>query len=497
AYLIAVLCLVAGARSAAAFNYADALDKAVLFFEAQRSGKLPPGQRVAWRADSALSDGNASNVDLVGGYYDAGDNVKFGLPMAFTVTMLSWSVVEFGGAMPGGQVANAEAAVRWGSDYLLKAATATPGALYVQVADPYQDHRCWERAEDMDTPRAAYKVTPQSPGSDVAGETAAALAAASLVFRSRDPAYSSKLLRAARQVFDFADRYRGSYSDSLSSVVCPFYCSYSGYKDELLWAATWLHLASSPSPSSQGVYMSYINSNGHTLGAEQDGYTVSWDDKRAATKVLLSKVLLQNRVESLRTYKAHADKYICSLVPGAGGFQSQYTPGGLLFKEGDSNMEYVTSTAFLLLTYAKYLSSTGGAASCGSTAVTPSTLVSLAKKQSFWRARRWTTSWARTRRGCRTWWGSGRGTRGTCTTGAPPCRRCATTRPASAATRGSTTCTRPTRTATCSSAQSLAAPTRATAIPTAATTTRRPSRPPTPTRRSSAPSPSSRGHAQH
>lgn len=31
------------------------------------------------------------------------------------------------------------------------------------------------------------------------------------------------------QVFDFADRYRGSYSDSLSSVVCPFYCSYSGY----------------------------------------------------------------------------------------------------------------------------------------------------------------------------------------------------------------------------------------------------------------------------
>lgn len=31
------------------------------------------------------------------------------------------------------------------------------------------------------------------------------------------------------QVFDFADRYRGSYSDSLGSVACPFYCSYSGY----------------------------------------------------------------------------------------------------------------------------------------------------------------------------------------------------------------------------------------------------------------------------
>jgi hypothetical protein len=38
-------------------------------------------------------------VDLVGGYYDAGDNVKFGLPMAFTVTMMSWSVLEYGNQM--------------------------------------------------------------------------------------------------------------------------------------------------------------------------------------------------------------------------------------------------------------------------------------------------------------------------------------------------------------------------------------------------------------
>uniref|UniRef100_A0ACD5Y3D3 Uncharacterized protein n=1 Tax=Avena sativa TaxID=4498 RepID=A0ACD5Y3D3_AVESA len=267
------------------------------------------------------------------------------------------------------------------TDYLLKAATATPGALWVQVADPNQDHRCWERPEDMDTPRAAYKVTPQSPGSDVAGETAATLAAASLVFRARDPAYSSRLLAAVRKVFDFADRYRGSYSDSLSSVVSPFYTSYSGYNDELLWAAAWLHLASSSSPSSNSVYMSYISANGGNLGGEQDDYTISWDDKRVATKVLLSKVFLQNRVGGLSVYKSHADHYICSLVPGASGFQSQYTPGGLLFKEGDSNMQYVTSTAFLLLAYAKDLASAGGAVSCGATAVAPSALVSLAKRQ--------------------------------------------------------------------------------------------------------------------
>jgi hypothetical protein len=61
-------------------------------------------------------------------------------------------------------------------------------------------------------------------------------------------------------------------------------------QDELLWAAAWLHLASSPSPSSQSKYMSYISTNGGNFGGEQDDYTISWDDKRVATKVLLSKV---------------------------------------------------------------------------------------------------------------------------------------------------------------------------------------------------------------
>lgn len=70
-------------------------------------------------------------VDLVGGYYDAGDNVKFGFPMAFTTTMLSWSVIEFGGLMKG-ELQHAKEAIKWGSDYLLKA-TAQPDTIYVQV----------------------------------------------------------------------------------------------------------------------------------------------------------------------------------------------------------------------------------------------------------------------------------------------------------------------------------------------------------------------------
>jgi hypothetical protein len=316
-------------------------------------------------------------VDLVGGYYDAGDNVKFGLPMAFTTTMLAWSVADFGKFM-GGELPHARAAVRWGADYLLKAATSTPDTLYVQVADANQDHRCWERPEDMDTPRSVYAVTKDRPGSDVAAETAAALAASAVAFRRADPAYSSRLLHAAMRVFELADRHRGSYSDgALSGVVCPFYCSYSGYQDELLWAAAWLHRA-----SNNASFMSYVHANGMQLGAGDDDFSFSWDDKRIGTKVLLAKGFLRRRLQGLQLYKAHSDSYICSLVPGTSSFQaSQYTPGGLIYRQGGSNMQYVTTATFLLLAYARYLRSAGACAVCGGRDVAPAELVALARRQ--------------------------------------------------------------------------------------------------------------------
>ncbi|XP_054824066.1 endoglucanase 1-like [Prosopis cineraria] len=295
--------------------------------------------------------------------------------MAFTTTLLAWSVLEFGSSMHD-QIDNARAAIRWSTDYLLKAATSTPDTLYVQVGEANMDHKCWERPEDMDTPRNVYKVTPQDPGSDVAGETAAALAASSLVFKESDPQYSSKLLEAAITVFNFADTYRGSYSDSLNSVVCPFYCSYSGYHDELLWGASWIYKASGSSS-----YLSYIQSNGHVLGADDDAYSFSWDDKRGGARVLLSKEFLEKNNQELELYKAHADNYICSLVAGSPGFQAQYTPGGLLYKGSAANLQYVTSTSLLLLTYAKHLSLSSIRVRCGGSTVTAQSLIGLARKQ--------------------------------------------------------------------------------------------------------------------
>lgn len=136
----------------------------------------------------------------MGGYYDAGDNVKFGWPMAFTVTLLSWAAVEYRHEFSSAhQLSHLRTAIRWGTDFILRAHTS-PTTLYTQVGDGNADHQCWERPEDMDTPRTLYKITSDSPGTEVSAEAAAALSASSLVFKRVDSNYSRKLLSKSKSV---------------------------------------------------------------------------------------------------------------------------------------------------------------------------------------------------------------------------------------------------------------------------------------------------------
>ena len=56
------------------------------------SGKLPDWHEVKWRKDSCLNDGIQFGSDLSGGFFDAGDYMKFTFPLAFTMNVLSWSL---------------------------------------------------------------------------------------------------------------------------------------------------------------------------------------------------------------------------------------------------------------------------------------------------------------------------------------------------------------------------------------------------------------------
>ena len=52
-----------------------------------------------------------------------------------------------------------------------------------QVGDGQLDHNFWGRPEDMTMARPAWSLTTTRPGSDLAGEVAAAFAAGYLLFR--------------------------------------------------------------------------------------------------------------------------------------------------------------------------------------------------------------------------------------------------------------------------------------------------------------------------
>lgn len=70
----------------------------------------------------------------------------------------------------------------------------------------------------MTMPRPAFAIDTQTPGSELAAESAAALAAASIFYTNigeNDLAATS--LSHARELFEFADVYRGTYTDAMPS----------------------------------------------------------------------------------------------------------------------------------------------------------------------------------------------------------------------------------------------------------------------------------------
>nr|GLL17673.1 endoglucanase 11-like [Ipomoea trifida] len=376
--LVSLLALLPFSHS---LDYKDALSKSFLYFEAQRSGRLPYNQRVTWRHHSGLTDGLEQGVDLVGGYYDAGDNVKFGLPMAFTITLLSWAMLEYGEEIASaGEYRHALEAIKWGTDFFIKAHTH-PHVLWIQVGDGDTDHYCWQRPEDMATSRRAYKIDETHPGSDVAAETAAAMAAASIVFRPTNPHYAHLLLDHAQQLFEFGDKFRGKYDESVGAAK-GYYPSLSGYKDELLWGALWLYKA-----TDNDYYLNYAMENAESFGGITWAMTeFSWDVKHAGLQLLAATLPIKGKLrekhgEILKEYRAKAEHYICANLNQNNATNVRRTPGGLLFVRRWNNLQYVSSAAFLMTIYSDHLRSAGGVLRCERRPVGPDELFAFAKSQ--------------------------------------------------------------------------------------------------------------------
>ena len=144
--------------------------------------------------------------------------------MASMTTMLAWGAISFpDGYDWAGQTEWMTKALKWSTDYFMAAHTADT-ELVGQVGNGDADHAYWGRPEEMTMARPAYKITAGSPGSELAAETAAALAASAVWYRCNgEENYAAQCLQHARTLYAFADQHRGKYTDAIPNagkVIC-------------------------------------------------------------------------------------------------------------------------------------------------------------------------------------------------------------------------------------------------------------------------------------
>jgi endoglucanase len=294
----------------------------MLFYESQRSGKLPADNRVTWRGDSDLTDGADAGIDDASGYTKSGQN-----------TYLLRNL-------------------RWGDDWLLKAHPSA-NVLYGQVGDGGSDHSFWGPPEVNPSPRPSFKINASCPGSDLAGESAAALASSSMVFKSSDPTYAATLLTNAKQLYTFADTYRGTY-DKCITAAQGYYNSWSGYWDELVWGALWLYRATGDSTylAKAETYYAQLPKMNQTTTPEYN-WTLAWDDKSYGDYVLLAELT------GKQTYIDDAERWLDWWTTGVNGQKVTYSPGGEAFLDTWGSLRYSSNTAYAALQFSDWLNAQG------------------------------------------------------------------------------------------------------------------------------------------
>lgn len=343
------------------YNYAEALQKAIMFYEFQMAGKLPDWIRNNWRGDSVLSDGKEVGADLTMGWFDAGDHVKFNLPMSYTVAMLSWAIYEYKDAfVKTGQLDYLLREMKWATDYFINC-HPEPNVYYFEVGHGGggYDHRYWGAAEtveqackDLKLERITYKADLKNTATTCVASTSAAMAAASIVFAESDPDYSKLLLKHAKELYEFADKTKSTDMLKAESAYSPiadnFYKSWSGCYDQLSWACIWLHLA-----TKDASYIDKAESYVSNWVKTQDGmleykWGHNWDNVQYGSQLLLA------RLTGKSIYIESTERNLDWWTVGYNGTRITYTPKGLAWLDSWGCLRYSSTAAFLASVYADW-----------------------------------------------------------------------------------------------------------------------------------------------
>jgi len=362
------------AQASDQYNYAEALQKALYFYEGQRSGPQTPSNptRIEWRGPSHLNDGQHGNVnvDMSGGWYDAGDVMKWPETNAFAASTLAWSGVEYrDGYINSNQMQYLKSNLKWVNDWFLKIFHYTDinnintYKVYFESGSKNIDHGYWvpdETFEVVQPSRLLWYADKDAPAVSFVAGIAGAMASSSVVFRENgDATYANQLLTAAEKLHNFAYTNRAHASrlkkkDSMGNIVdinSPFTASGSsthyegdrGANSKLVWTALWLHQARKAlDPNYGDAYLNQAISLAGNLLNIGFGYT----DYSLADYILLAKLT------NTASYKTSVQNKLDQIVGAA------MTPGGLSkWGQDFATLRHVNNAAFPMFVYADWLPS--------------------------------------------------------------------------------------------------------------------------------------------
>lgn len=254
------------------FDYKTALKYSIYFYDGNKCGKNVAKDNVfKWRKACHVKDGSDVKRDLTGGFHDAGDHVKFGLPQGYAASVLGWSLLEYKDVFDStGLTPKLLSTLKYFSDYFLKC-HPKPELFYYQIGSAPADHRDWMSPEYQREPRPTYAFAdPEHPASDVCGMTAAALSLMYLNYKPVNQGYAKKCLKAAKELYVLGKNYKG-FSNSQNCYPS------NSYNDDLAWGAFWLYqIEKDPAYLSDiEKYLSEPSPGGDPL---KSTWTMSWGD---------------------------------------------------------------------------------------------------------------------------------------------------------------------------------------------------------------------------
>jgi endoglucanase len=266
----------------AANVYSGALSNALSFYQNERDGPnyIPSALRTApghlndasamtYLTPSMNSSGRFSGdltplgvkIDASGGWWDAGDYLKFVETISYTVDMMQLGVRDFPNQLgTGSTTANFTTEAKFGLDWLQHMWDDSTKTLYYQVgigsgnAKTIGDHDIWRLPQADDNyggTNSLYRYIRNRPvfragpaGSlispNLAGRLAADFALCFQVFKSSNPTYANQCLLSAEHIFALANT---NPSGNLLTVAPYSFYPETEWRDDLEFGATELYFA--------------------------------------------------------------------------------------------------------------------------------------------------------------------------------------------------------------------------------------------------------------